>query len=94
MHAIKMEKQSRQRANIKARSIQCYACAANNSNLALNARQVVVCASIEEEDDTTCPVNDFEEDLTVLLKKYSGTMTNKEENLKRKSTTLCFGLSL
>src|SRR3954466_9711477 len=38
----------------------------------------------EDEDGASCLANDFEEDVTLLVKKYSGTMGTKGSNFKGK----------
>lgn len=47
--------------------------------------EVVEEESVQEYVDTVCPINNFEEDLALLVKNYSGTMANKRRNLKEES---------
>ena len=77
----------------KSKKTFAIAQATKNTNLALKAKKVVaqpsreedVEESYEEDGDTSCPANDFAEDLALLVKKYSGTMANKGKNLQGKS---------
>ena len=78
----------------KSKKTFAIAQATKNSNLALKAKKVVAQPSrdeevveetCEEDVDTSCPANDFAEDLALLVKKYSGTMANKGKNLQGRS---------
>jgi hypothetical protein len=66
---------------------------ASSNNLALKAKRTVPTSRKEEvveveeecnedDEDTSCPANDFEEDLALLVKKYTGTMATKGKNFK------------
>src|SRR4051812_48923579 len=66
----------------------------STNNLALKAKRmsspskVVEVEEVEEycedDDGASCPANDFEEDLALLVKKYTGTMATKGRNFKGK----------
>src|SRR3954470_20196050 len=75
----------------KSKKTFAIAQATKNSNLTLKAKKVMSQSSREEEvseeiceedNDTSCPANDFAEYLALLVKKYSGTMANKGRNLQ------------
>ena len=67
----------------------------STNNLALKAKKTVppskmveveeVEDNYEDEDVASCPANDFEEDLALLVKKYTGTMATKGKNFKGKT---------
>ena len=77
----------------KSKKTFAIAQATKNSNLALKAKKVIIQPSREEEvseeiceedTNTSCPTNNFAEDLALLVKKYSGTMANKGKKSSRK----------
>ena len=65
------------------------------NNLALNAKKTAYPSKIveveeveeycEDEDGASCPANEFEEDVALLVKKYSGTMGTKGSNYQGKT---------
>src|SRR3954462_13747452 len=67
----------------------------STNNLALKAKKMASPSKIveveeveeycEDEDGASCPANDFEEDVALLVKKYSGTMGTKVSNCKGKT---------
>src|SRR3954470_24335694 len=66
----------------------------SSNNLALKAMKTVSPSKLVEmeeveecyeyEDEASCPANEFEEYLTLLVKKYTGTMATRGKNLKVK----------
>src|SRR3954470_21684756 len=67
----------------------------NTNNLALKVKKTASPSKIveveeveeycEDEDGASCLANDFEEDVPLLVKKYSGTMGTKGSNFKGKT---------
>ena len=67
----------------------------STNNLALKDKKMVTSSKIEEveevgecnedEEEASFLANDFEEDLALLVKKYTGTIATKGKNFKGKT---------